>query len=137
MRVTQDMEKRNSYRLTAMERSQAKTNRRPGDVQDLLQSFMNSFLSSNVTSTLNRPRSGSNKDPEISNTEESREKPVVGNSSGIGSSERWWDRLCKSTDEEDNVEGRTREEDMTILKTLSKCTRILWWTWTTVLTVNS
>lgn len=104
----QEMEKKNSQRLTAVEKNQAETQRMLGDVmksnmniQTMLQSFITNFSSSDATEAAKLPRTNSTKPGDSMSGDLNPPATTVGNSSGIGSSERWWDRLCKTSEEED------------------------------------
>ena len=127
VRGTQEMEKRNSYRLTAMERNQAETNRRLGDVmnsnlnlQSLLQSLVNTLSTTDVIPDVNKRVSRITKDTAVSTKKVSRGNPIGGNSEGIESTERWWDRLCKTSVEEENGEGMRRDKEVPIQESKSK-----------------
>ena len=125
--MSQDMMKKNSQRLTAMERSQsamertqAETNRRLGDVmkcnldlQSMLKSFMSSMSGTNAGEEVSFPRTGSTKMGDMANSGQKRCSPPPGTTSGIGSSERWWDNLCKSSDEDDILGERKRKREVT------------------------
>ena len=118
----QEMEKKNSQRLSAMEKSleknQEETNKRLVDVmqsnldlRSMLQSFISSLSNSDASASAKLPRTGSTKPGESSFSDPNPPAPVVANSSAPGSSERWWDRLCKSSEEEDEEDASKKRQN--------------------------
>ena len=101
------MERKNSERLSAMEKTQAETNRRLEDVlqsnmslQSMLQSVLINMSRSNAGETCALPRTSNTA---IGGTSGNVQVPCdhgVLNPSGIGSSKNWWDNLCKTSDDE-------------------------------------
>lgn len=125
-KVVQEMEKKNSQRLTAVEKNQVETQRMLGDVmktnlgiQSMLQSFISSFPNADGRETAKLPQTGSTNPDESTFKVLNPPTTVVGNSSGIGSSERWWDRLCRTSDEEEedvSLKHRTLKENHLLKK---------------------
>ena len=102
--VVQEIDKANSRRLTAMERTQAETNKRLEDLQRMLQSFLGSAPDSNVAGIQKTAVIDVDDEGEKSKCPPDVDGINAGNSSGKGSSEKWWDKLCESSEEEDKDE---------------------------------
>ena len=113
--MLQDSKKSNARRLTAMEKKQGETNRRLDDVMESnlnlqksnlnLQNMLMSVLS-NLTGKDGfqgaRTEGALQSDPagtsgQLARTNSNRD----GESGGSGSSEMWWDKLCKTSEDEE------------------------------------
>ena len=117
---------KNSCRLTAMERNQAETNKRLADANNRLADVMNSNLNlqsmlESVLSTISGKRvmdcDEMNRTGSAGVEEDTRnlKNPLttgVGKLSGLESSEKWWNSLCKSSGEEDNEHTEVYNKDV-------------------------
>ena len=102
------MDKANFRRLSAMECTQAETNKRLEDVMQsnlnlhsMLKFVLSSLSNPNVIGNLTTPHADVDENGEKSRCLPDIGGMNVGNSSGKASSKKWWDMICKSLEEED------------------------------------
>ena len=102
-------EKRHSTRISEMERIQEATNRRLEEVMEsnislknMLQSFLTKFSTTNTSGELNSTRTSTPVHGSTSAHKMQADANKELNTGGAGSSEQWWDRLNKSSDDEQN-----------------------------------
>ncbi|KAG0573347.1 hypothetical protein KC19_VG170400 [Ceratodon purpureus] len=111
-----DMQRKYSSRLTAVERQHADTNRRLDDViksnvamQTMLKEVLTTVSSFRGLGTVNLPTAGA---PCVGKTISTKNRPELGEGAPTrigGSSEEWWDRLEKSSDV--GVRGEKKRDD--------------------------
>lgn len=105
------MERRTSSRLSAVERTQAETNKKLDNINLTLQNIMHTVLSTKSSGkTGGEIAAGDYNTPSVGETKCTRiERASVDRAQrwGEGSSELWWDKLEKSGDD-DEVETQVR-----------------------------
>ena len=99
--ISQDMERRTSTRLTAMERNQTKTNKRLDDISLTLRSVLSTISSAKAGGDI---ACGNIASPSVGETKGTKDDGHAGVKEllqqGGGSREQWWDEMMKSTDDE-------------------------------------
>ena len=113
------MEKKNSSRLTAVQKNVSETNRRLQDMQNMLSTFLSSLTGTPIRAD---PASTSTNNVVGGGCEHhtGEETPNQENQVGLaGSSEDWWKKLEKSS--EDDKEDGNRDDLRMKSKTITHC----------------
>lgn len=109
----QDMEKKNSSRLSAMEWNQVDANRRLDDVmksnlnlQNMLRTVLSNLSGTDVVEGAHVESACVRIPGETSGNGAGGNFHIEGDSGGLGSSEQWWDILCRTSVEEEDADDR-------------------------------
>lgn len=78
------------------------------NLQSMLQSVLSSITPTNAEDDLQLKCTGNNKVEEPIGSVPDINISGIGNPSGLGSSERWWNKMCKSSDEEEEKDNQER-----------------------------
>ena len=123
------MERKNSQRLSAMEKTQAETNKRLENMQSMLQSVLSTICRTDIGGKETVPPTGSTAVGETSEPARDLSNRGTRRSSGLGSSEEWWDILCQTSEDEGRQIDKGEEngipnnlhEQVTLYNSLSVC----------------
>ena len=126
--VVQDMEKKNSQRLSAMEKRLEDVLKSNLHLQSMLQTVLKSVSPDTLREGGHCPQNERPGDEDPSGNDRNRIFPGVGNSSGLVSSEGWWDNVCKSSDEAEEVREVVYKGGTSMSKSQDKvrCCRLLY-----------
>ncbi|KAG0605045.1 hypothetical protein M758_9G027100 [Ceratodon purpureus] len=114
---TAEMEKKNSQRLSAMEKRLEDVLQSNLNLQTMLQSVLKTVSPDiNVKELRQSAQSGGDGVHEPSTNEEKRACPDPGNSTGLVNTEGWWDKVCKLTDEENELQEGDQQRVDTMRK---------------------
>ena len=105
----QEMEKKNSQRLSAMEKRLEDVLQSNMQLQAMLRTVLNTVSPDVVKDIRDIPPSESPGVEEQPDTEQKNNCTGAMNSTGLVNSECWWDNVCKSSDEERDVGAKGRE----------------------------